>query len=181
VGARNPTGQTVLLKNVFLCKLNFFFLHSLPSGLSLLSNAVVVCRPLSSFPLVVCRLILRAVIVRRLCHQPLSLSAIAIVVVCGRRHPPPPSSAVAAVIATLCLRHLPPPALVLPLRSSPPNLACRCCLLLSLSAFTVVVCCRRLLPLLPSSPLRCLHCLSLPTLVLPHCSPPHNQACCCHP
>jgi hypothetical protein len=33
-GAKNPTGQTVLLKKVFLHKLDFFiFSHSLPGGL----------------------------------------------------------------------------------------------------------------------------------------------------
>jgi hypothetical protein len=153
---KNPTGQIVLLKKVFLRKLDFFnFSHSLPGRPSLLSNAVVVRRPLSSFPLVVHRPILRTVVVRRLHPLPLLSSTVAVVVVCRHRCPPPPSSAVAAVIATLCLclQCLLPPALVLPLCSLRPNLACCCCPPLSLSAFAVVVCHQLLPPPQPSSPL----------------------------
>jgi hypothetical protein len=75
-GAKNPTGQTVLLKKFFLRKLNFFiFSCSLPSGLiSLLSNAIVVCRLF-----IVRQPILRAVIVR-LRQPPLSLFAVAVVI-----------------------------------------------------------------------------------------------------
>jgi hypothetical protein len=90
VGAKNPTGQTVLLKKVFLHKLDLFYFFTLSTRqaglISLLSNAVVVCRPLSSFPLVVRRPILRAlssdaVIVCR-CHcSPLPLLSSATIVV----------------------------------------------------------------------------------------------------
>jgi hypothetical protein len=82
-GARNPTGQTVSLKKAFLRKLEFFiFSRSLPDGLiSLLSNAVVVCRLFFSFPLIVCRLILHAVVVCRLCRPPLSLSTVTVIFV----------------------------------------------------------------------------------------------------
>jgi hypothetical protein len=146
-----------------------------------LSYTIVVCCSLSSSPLVVCHPILHAVVFRRLRHPPLSLSAIAIVVVCRHHCPPPPLSAVVAIIATLCLHSLLLPALVLPLCSSQPNLACRCPLPLSLSAFAIVVHCCCLLPLQPSSPLCCLRRLSLPALVLPHLSPPPNHACCHRP
>ncbi len=90
-GAKNPTGQTVLLKKDYLRKLEFFiFSRSLPGGLILLSNAVVVCHQFSSFPLIVRRPILRAVIICHLCRPPLSSSAVAIIVVRCRRRPPPP-------------------------------------------------------------------------------------------
>jgi hypothetical protein len=61
-----------------LRKLDFFiFSGSLPGRLiSLLSNAGVVCRPLSFFPLIVCHPILHATIVRRLCRLPLLSSVI---------------------------------------------------------------------------------------------------------
>ncbi len=121
---------------------------------------------------------------RRLCchlPSPMLLSAITVVVVCRRCRPLPLSSAFAAVIATLCLCHLLPPALVRPLCSPPLNLACRCCLLLSIYAFTIVVRRRHLPPPQPSSPLRCLRRLSPPALILPHLSPLPNHACCCHP
>jgi hypothetical protein len=103
-------------KKVFLRKLNLFiFSHSLLSGRSFLSNAVVVCRPLSSFPLVV---------------QP-------------PRSPPPdlachccllPSSSAGVVICHCRCRHLPPllsTAAIFRCRShhchpvSPPSLAAR--------------------------------------------------------
>ncbi len=127
--------------------------------------------PLLSAAFVVCR-----------CHRrpsPLS-SAVAVVVVCRRHCPLPPSSAAAAVIATTCLRRLLPPALVHPRRSPPPNLACHCHLLLSVSAFAVIVRRCRLPPLQPSSPLCCLCPLSLPAFILPHHSLPPNHACCRH-
>ncbi len=81
-GVKNPTGLTVSLKKVFLRKLEFFiFSCSLPGKLvSLLSNAVVVRRPFSSFPLVDRRPISRAVVVRRLRRPPLSSSAVTVVV-----------------------------------------------------------------------------------------------------
>jgi hypothetical protein len=171
----------VLLKKVFLPKLNFFiFSHSLPGGLiRLLSNAVVVCRPLSSFPLVVRCLILCAVILHHLRCPPLSSSTAAVVVIHRCCCTPPPSSAAAAVIATPCLRHLLPPALVLPLCSLPPNLACHCHPPLLLSAFSVVIQCRHLPPPQPSSPLCSLRRLSPPALILPHHSLLPNHECCC--
>jgi hypothetical protein len=98
VGAKTSTGQTVLLKKVFLRKLDFFIFVScsLPGW----PYAVVVCRPVSSLHLVVRRSILRAVIIRRLSCPPLSLSAVAVVVHHRHRCPPPPSSATAAIITT---------------------------------------------------------------------------------
>jgi hypothetical protein len=105
VGAKIPTGQTVLLKKVFLRKLDFFIFvsRSLPGW----PNAVVVCRPPSSFPFVVRRLILHAVVIRHLCRLPLSLSAIAVAAHHHHCCPLPPCSATAAIIATL----LSPPSL----------------------------------------------------------------------
>ncbi len=123
-----------------------------------------------------------AAVVVSCCHCPLLLlllSAVAVVIIHHRRCPPPPSSTSAAVIATPCLCRLLPPALVHPLCSLPPNLACRCCLPLLLSAFAIIVCRRHPPPLQPSSPLHCLCHLSPPALVLPHCSPLPNHACCC--
>jgi hypothetical protein len=126
--------------------------------------------------------LLSPAVVVRCCHRPpllLSLSAAAVVVVRHRGCPLLPSSAPAAVIATPCLHRLLPPALVRPLSSPPPNLACNCCLLLSLFTFAIVVHCRRLPPPQPLSPLPCLHRLSPPALILTHCSPPPNHSCCC--
>ncbi len=170
-GAKNPTGQTVLLKKVFLRELNLLiFSRSLPSGLiSLLSNAVVVCHPLSSFPLVVRHPILHAVVVHHLCCPPLSSSTVTIVVVCCRLLP----------------------LLSLPLRVS----AVSRCLLLSfpfvlcrpISHAIVVHCCR--CPPLPSSSAAAILCchshhhhsavsvVFLTALVLPHCSLPPNHTC----
>jgi hypothetical protein len=70
-GAKNPT---CIAEKVFLLKLNFFiFSRSLPGELiSLLSNAVVVRCPLSSFPLVVRGPISHAVVVCPLRRPPLS-------------------------------------------------------------------------------------------------------------
>ncbi len=89
-----------------------------------------------------------AVGVRRCrCHHPplpLLLSAVTVVVVRCCCCPALPSSASAAVIATLCLRRLSLPALVHPLCSPPPNLACHCHLLLLLSLLsTAAIFCRR--------------------------------------
>jgi hypothetical protein len=147
------------------------------------SDAVVICRPLSSFPFVVRLPILSAVIVRRCRRPPSPLLSLAFtaVVIRRHRHPPPPSSASVAIIATPCLRRLLPPTLVRPLRSLPPDLACCCRPPLSLSAFAVVVCRRHLLPPQPSSPLHCLRCLSPLALVLPHRSPPPNHTFCRRP
>jgi hypothetical protein len=172
------------LKKVLLRNLDFFiFSHSLPlpGRLSLLSNAIVVCCLLSSFPLEVRHPILHVIVFRCLHRLQLLSSAVAVIVVYRCRCPPLPSSAVAAVIATLCLHRLLPPALVLPLYSLRPNLACRCRPPLLLSASAVVVCCRILPPLQPSSPLHCLCRLSPSALVLLHCSPPPNHASCCCP
>jgi hypothetical protein len=113
--------------------------------------------------------------------SPSSLFAVAIVIVRCHRHPSLPSSTSAAVNATLCLCRLLLPALVHPLCSPPLNLACHCRPRLWLSAFAVVIRRHCLLPLQPSSPLCCLHRLSLPTLVLPHCNPLPNHACHHHP
>jgi hypothetical protein len=125
--------------------------------------------------------ILCAINVRRLHRLPLLLSAVVVVILCRRRCPPPPSSAAASVIATPCLLHLLPPALVHPLCSLPPNLACRCCPLLSLSPYAILIRRRRLPPPQPSSPIRCLRRLFPPALVLPHCTLPNHVCCCCPP
>jgi hypothetical protein len=105
-GAKTPTGQTVSLKKVFLHKLDFYIFvsRSLPGW----PYAIVVCPSLSSFPLVVRRSILHAIIIRCLRHPPLSLAAVAVVVHCCHPCPPPPPSATAAIIATpLSLPSLP--------------------------------------------------------------------------
>jgi hypothetical protein len=186
-GAKTPTRQTVLLEKVFLHKLDFLiFLRSLcPVG----SSAIVVRRPLSSFPLIVCSLILRAVVVRRCRCLLLLSSTVAVVIVrCCRCCCPPPSLSTAAIFH-LRSRHchsVSPPSLAArsfrPLCSPTPNFVCCCCPLLSLSTFAIHVCHCRLPPPQPSSPLRCLHHLSPTALVLPHCSPLPNHACrCCPP
>jgi hypothetical protein len=97
-GAKTPTGLTVSLKKVFLHKLDFFIFvsRSLPGW----PYAGVVCRPPSSFPLVVRCLTLHAVIIRRLRCPPLSLSAIAIITHHRHCHLPPPCS----VAAMFCRR-----------------------------------------------------------------------------
>jgi hypothetical protein len=97
-GAKTPTGQTILLKKVFLRKLYFFIFvsHSLPGW----PNAVVVCHPPSSFPLVVHCLTLHAIIICCLPCQPLLSSAIAAFVDCHHCCPPLPCSATAAIITT---------------------------------------------------------------------------------
>jgi hypothetical protein len=99
VGVKTPTEQTVLLKKVFLRKLDFFIFvsRSLPGW----PNAVVVCRPPFSFPLIVRRLILHAVNIRCLCCPPLSLSDIAVAAHCHHHCPLLPCFAAAAIIATL--------------------------------------------------------------------------------
>jgi hypothetical protein len=86
-----------------MTKLDFIiFSCSLPRGLiSIMPNAVVVCHPLSFFPLVVRCPILHAIIVQRLCRPLPSLSAVAVIVCHCCCCLMPPSSATAAIIATL--------------------------------------------------------------------------------
>ncbi len=152
-----------MLKKVFLHKLDFFIFvsRSLPGW----PNAVVVCRPLSSFFLVVRCLICMpsssaTFIVCCCCHPPsLSSSTAAIVIRRRHRHPPQPSS------PHHRFRLLSPPALVLPHPSLPPNLACCCLLPISLSAFTIVICRHHLLLPQPSSLLRSLRRLSPPSVL----------------
>ncbi len=88
-GAKTPTGQTVLLKKVFLHKLNFFILVScsLPGW----PNAVVVCHPLSSSPC-------HSPPLNLACHHHLPpLSSTTVVIRRRRCHPPPPSSSADAI------------------------------------------------------------------------------------
>jgi hypothetical protein len=117
------------------------------SSPSLLPNAVVVFRLLSTFPLVVRRPSLHDVVV--CCHcLPLSFTAI-VVVICHRCLLLLPS--LLQLLSPLrCLCPLLPPALVIPGHSPPPDLASHCHPLLLLSA-TVVIghCCLHML--LPSS------------------------------
>ncbi len=106
------------------------------SSPSLTLNAVVVRSPLPTFPVVVRRPILRAVVIR--CRRlPPSSAAIAVVI---HRHclPLPPSlPQPSSPLRCLCRRS--PPALVLPRHSPPPNLASRHHLPPLLSATVVVV------------------------------------------
>ncbi len=81
-------------------------------------NAVVVCRPLPTSPVVVRRPISRAVVVR--CRRPPPSSA-AIAVVVHRRCLPLPPSSPQPSSPLRCLRRLSPPALVLPPHSLPPR------------------------------------------------------------
>ncbi len=120
---KTPTGQTVLLKKI-LRKFDLFIFVS--RSLPCWPNAIVVCRPPSSFPLVVCRLISCAVVICRLHRPPLSSSAIAVVAYRRHPHPPPPCSAAAAIITTL----LSPPSLTAlsspsPLQSAAQSACCR--------------------------------------------------------
>jgi hypothetical protein len=152
------------------------------SSPSLMLIAVVVLCPLPTFPVVVRRPILRAVVVR--CRCPLPSSA-TIAVVIRRRCLPLPPSLPQPSSPLRCLHHLLPPALVLPRHSLPPDLASliirrrRRPPQLS-SGIAVIVRRRGLPPLQPSSPLSCLRRLSSP-LSLPHCSPPPELACLCRP
>jgi hypothetical protein len=152
------------------------------SSPSLMLNAVVVLCPLPTFPVLVRRPILRAVVAR--CHCPPPSSA-TIAVVVPRRCLPLPPSLPQPSSPLRCLRHLLPPTLVLPCHSPPPNLASliirRCHHPPPLSSGIAVVVRRRgLPPLQPSSPLSCLRRLSSPSS-LPHCSPPPKLACLCCP
>ncbi len=143
-GGNNPTGQTILLKKVLLRKLEFFiFSRSLPSGLiSLLSNAVVVCRPFSSFPLVVCRPISHAVIVRHCRHPPLPLSSFPTIDV-HRCHDPPLQPSLPLRVSAVSCR----PPLSIPFAVRHPILHaivvrhCRCPPSPSLSAAAIFHCC----------------------------------------
>ncbi len=152
------------------------------SSPSLMLNAVVVLRPLPTFPIVVRRPILRAVVVH--CRRPPPSSATIAVVVCRRCLPLPPSLPQPSS-PLRCLCHLLPPALVLPRHSLPPNLASLVIRSRRLpspvsSGVAVIVYRRGLPPSQPSSPLSCLRRLSSPSS-LPHCSPPPELACLCLP
>ncbi len=148
------------------------------SSPSLMLNAVVVLRPLPTFPVLVRQPILRAIVVR--CCRPLPSSATIAVVVRCRCLPLQPS--LPQPSSPLCfLCHLLPPTLVLPPHSLPPNLAS---LIIRchhrpppLSSGIAVIVCRRGLPSSqPSLPLSCFQRLSSPSS-LPHCSPPPELAC----
>ncbi len=89
---------------------------------SLMLNAIVVRRPLPTFPVVVRRPISRALVVR--CRRPPPSSA-AIAVVVRRRCLPLPPSLPQPSSPIHCLRRLSQPALVLPRHSPPPDLASR--------------------------------------------------------
>ncbi len=141
------------MKKVFLCKLTFFiFSRSLPGGLiSLLSNAVVVCRPFSSFPLVVRCPISHAVVS--------GLSSTAFVV---RRCCCPPSPSSSSVTVNVHCRHDPPLQPSLPICVA----AISCHLLLSILVVcrpilhAVVVCRCRCPPLLSSTAAAVFRCRS---------------------
>ncbi len=105
------------------------------SSLSLMLIAVVVLRPLPTFPVLVRRPILHAVVVR--CRCPLPSSATIAVVVRRCCFPLPPSLPQPS-LPLHCLCHLLPPALVLPRHSPPPDLA------------SLVIRCRRRPPALSS-------------------------------
>ncbi len=148
------------------------------SSPSLTLNAVVVLRPLPTFPVLVCCPILHAVVVR--CCRPTPASA-TIAVVVRRRCLPLPPSLPQPSLPLCCLRHLLPSALILPRHSLPPDLASliicrRHCPPPLLSGVAIIVCRCGLPPSQPSSPLSCLRHLSSP-LSLPHCSPPPELAC----
>ncbi len=142
------------------------------SSPSLMLNAVVVLRPLPTFPVVVRRPILRAIVVRCRCPPP---SSATIAVVVRRRCLLLPPSLPQPSSPLRCLRHLLPPALVLSCHSPLPDLA-------SLvirrhrrppplsSGVAVIVRRRDLPPSQPSSPLSCLRHLSSPSS-LPHWPP----------
>ncbi len=113
------------------------------SSTSFTLNAVVVRSPLPTFPVVVRRPILHAIVVR--CRRPLPSSA-AIAVVVHRRCLPLSPSLPQPSSPLRCLRRRSPPALVLPRHSPPPDLASRHHLPPSSSATIVVVCRRRRCP-----------------------------------
>ncbi len=130
-------------------------------------NAVVVCRLLPTFPVVVRHPILRVIVIR--CSHPLPLSA-AIAVVVHRRCLPLLPSLPQPSLPLCCLCRLLLPTLVLPRHSLPLNLASRHHPPPSSSANAIVVPRCGLPPLQLSLPLSCLRHLS-PPLSLPHCSP----------
>jgi hypothetical protein len=106
--------------------------------------SAVSCRPISSFPIIVRRPILQAIVIRHRCHPP-SLSSAVSVVVCHRHLPPLQPS-----LPLHCIwHHL--PLLSLPHCSPPPNLACLCCPPPQSSSAPVVVCHRPLCLPTPSS------------------------------
>jgi hypothetical protein len=152
------------------------------SSPSLLLNAVVVLRLLPTFPVLVRRPILHAVVVR--CHRLLPSFATIAVVVRRRCLPlPPPLPQPSSPLC--CLHHLLPPALVLPRHSPPPDLASliirrRHCPPPLSSGVAVIFRRRGLPPLQPSLPLSCLQRLSSPSS-LPYCGPPPKLACLCCP
>jgi hypothetical protein len=82
-GAIFSTGQTVLLKKVFLSKLDFLIFLQLSARLT--PNAIVCCR-LLSFPVVVRHRILHAVVDRRRLGPPLPSSSAAAVFRCRSHH-----------------------------------------------------------------------------------------------
>jgi hypothetical protein len=157
-------------------------------------NAVVVCCPLSSFALVVHRLILRAVVICRLCCPPLSLSTLA-AIACSLHPPQPPpllSATTVGIRRTIFCRHshhrhsavsavscrplLSFPIIVrCPILHAVVVLHCRCPPLPLLSATTVF----HTTAIITT---HCLRHLSPPALVLPHHSLPPNLTCrCCLP
>jgi hypothetical protein len=110
------------------------------SSSSLMLNAVVVHHPLPTFPVVVRRPILHAIVIRCRCLLPLSAAIANVVCRCCLPLPlslPQPSSPLR------CLRCLLPPTLVLPCHSLLPNLASRHHPPPSLSATVIVRRCHR--------------------------------------
>ncbi len=153
-------------------------LKTTSSSPSLMFNAVIVLRPLPTFPVLVHRPILRAVVVR--CRRPPPLSATIAVGVCRSCLPLPPSLPQPSS-PLRCLRHLLPPALIFSRHSPLPDLAS---LIIHRrhrppplsSGVAVIVRRRGLPPSQPSLPLSCLRRLSSPSS-LPHCSPPPELVC----
>jgi hypothetical protein len=142
------------------------------SSPSLTRNAVVVRRPLPTFPVVVRRPISRAIVVRCL-RPPPSSAAIAVFRCRHLRRSHHCHSAVSAVSRhplssfPIIVRRTISGAVVIRRRRRPPP---------SSSAVAVVVRRCGLPPSQPSSPLSCLWRLSPPSS-LPHCSPPPDFAC----
>ena len=98
-----------------ICRCHLCHSHHHHSTISAVS-----CRPLSSFPSIVCRLILQAVIIRRQHHPPPSTSAITVIVCRHHLQLLQPSS-------PLCCRWRCSPPSSLPRCIPPPDLACLCC------------------------------------------------------
>jgi hypothetical protein len=131
-----------LLKKIFLHKLDFFILsRSLPGARALMP---LLFATHSSFPLVVSRPILSAIVVR-CCHclpSPLSLSVVTLVVACHCHCHCLPSPLLSSTAIVVLRHHLPPPQVSSPLRVS--VIICHCHLLplpLSSSAIAIVVFC----------------------------------------